>query len=58
MNLEKTTVLPINTENMTQVTPKIIIKQQLQTIKILGRYFNENLKLSNQINLEITLEKM
>ena len=58
MNLEKTTVLPINTENMTQVTPKITIKQQLQTIKILGRYFNENLKLSNQINLEITLEKM
>lgn len=42
MNLEKTTVLPINTENMTQVTPKITIKQQLQTIKILGRYFNEN----------------
>ena len=58
MNLEKTTVLPINTENMTQVTPKITIKQQLHTIKILGRYFNENLKLSNQINLEIILEKM
>ena len=43
---------------MTQVTPKITMKQQLQTIKILGRYFNENLKLSKQINLEIILEKM
>ena len=42
INFEKTTVFPINTENTEQlqkVTPKITIKKQFETIKILGIYF-------------------
>lgn len=38
--------------------PIIIIKEQLETTKILGIYFNENLKHANQINWHTTLEKM
>ena len=38
--------------------PIIIIKEQLETTKILGIYFNENLKHTNQINWHTTLEKM
>ena len=59
INLEKTTVLPINTENTEQlqkITPKI--KKQFETIKILGIYFNENLKNVSQINWDNILEKM
>ena len=61
INLEKTTVLPINTENTEQlqkITPKITIKKQFETIKILGIYFNENLKNVSQINWDNILEKM
>ena len=60
INLEKTTVLPINTEDTAQIknnTPKITIKEQFQTIKILGIHFNENLKHANEMNWEITLKK-
>lgn len=38
--------------------PIIIIKEQLETTKFLGIYFNENLKHANQINWHTTLEKM
>ena len=61
INLEKTTVLPINTENTSQTqnkTPKTKIKERLDTTKILGVYFHENLKTANKMNCNITLEKM
>ena len=61
INFEKPTVLPINTENTEQlqeITPKITIKKQFETIKILGIYFNENLKNVSQINWDNILEKM
>ena len=60
INLEKITVLPINTEDTAQIksnTPKITIKEQFQTIKILGIHFNKNLKHANEMNWEITLKK-
>ena len=49
MNLEKTTVLPINTENTEQlqkITPKITNKKQFETIKILGIYYINHTKTS------------
>ena len=42
INLEKTTVFPINTENTEQlqkITPKITIKKQFKTINTLRIYF-------------------
>ena len=60
INLEKTTALPINTENTAQIknnTPKITIKEQFQTIKVRRIHFNENLKHANEMNREITLKK-
>ena len=65
INLEKTTVLPINTDNTKQIqeiTPNplipITIKEQFQTTKILGIYFNEELKNATQINWDNIIEKM
>ena len=53
INLEKTTVIPINTENTKQIqeiTPPITVKEQFETTKILGIYFNEDLKNATQVN--------
>ena len=61
INLEKTTVLPINTENTSQIQNKphrITIKERLDTLKMLGIHFHENLKTANKMNSNITLEKM
>ena len=61
IKLEKTTVLPINTDNTKQtqeITPPITVKEQFQTTKILGIYFNEDLKNASQINWDNIIEKM
>ena len=60
INLEKT-VLPINTDNTKQIqeiTPSVAVKEQFETTKILGIYFNEDLKNASQINWHNTIEKM
>ena len=54
-------MLPFNIDHIDpikNITPKITINEQLQTTKILGIYFNKNLKNANQINWDNTLEKM
>ena len=58
ISFEKTAVLPINTENITNLPNEITIKEQYETIKILGIYFNEHLQHGNQINSKIMLDKM
>ena len=60
INLEKTTVLPINTNiNITiNLTTEITIKEQNETTKILGIYFNEDLQYANNINWQKTIDKM
>ena len=57
-NLEKTTVLHINTDNTSNVPKQIRTNEQFETIKILRILFNEDLHYANQINMEIILEKM
>lgn len=58
INLEKTTVLPINTDYTINIPNEISIKQQHETIKILRIYFNEDLKYVSQVNWEVIMEKM
>ena len=61
INLEKTTVLPINTDNtkqIQQIIPPITVREQYETTKILGIYFNEDLKNANHINWDNIMEKM
>ena len=61
INLEKTTILPINTDQTEQIqktNPKITMKEQFETIKILGIYYDESLKNASSINWDNTLEKM
>ena len=50
INLEKTTVLPINTDITTELPTEITIKDQNKNIKILGIYFNEDLQYANNMN--------
>ena len=53
INLEETTVLPINTDNTKQIqeiTPPVTVKEQFETIKILGIYFNEDLTNASHVN--------
>ena len=52
------TVLPINTNITTNLPTEITIKDQNETIKILGIYFNEDLQYANNINWQITIDKM
>ena len=58
INFEKTTVIPINTDNISNLPKQITIKEQFATIKILGILFNEDLHYANQINWENISEKM
>ena len=61
INLEKTTVLPINTDNTKQIqeiTPPITVKEQFETTKILGIYFSEDLKNASHVNWDNVIEKM
>ena len=54
-------MLPINTENTSEIQTKtqgITIKERLDTLKILGIHFHENLKTANKMKWNITLEKM
>ena len=54
-------MLPINTDNTKQIqeiTPSVAVKEQFETTKILGIYFNEDLKNASQINWHNTIEKM
>ena len=58
INLEKTTVLPINTDITTNVPTEITKKDQNENIKILGIYFSKHLQYANNINWQITIDKM
>ena len=58
INLQKTVVLPINSDNISNLPKDITIKEKLETIKILGIYFNEDLHYANKINWGNILEKM
>ena len=61
INLEKTTILPINTDNtlyLKQELPNTLIKEQHQIIKILGILFFEDLKEANMTNWQKVLEKI
>ena len=49
INFEKTTVIPINMDNTSNLPKQITIKEQFETIKILGILFNEDLHYANQI---------
>ena len=57
INLEKTTVLPINIDDVINSSKQITIKEQFETIKILGIYLNEDLQYAKKINWENILEK-
>lgn len=59
INPEKTIVLPINTDKteIQKIKPKITIKHQFETIKILGIYYNESLKNAYLINWDNAVEK-
>ena len=53
INLEKSTVLPINTnetQTLKQTLPTLKIKQQYQTIEVLGITFCKGLKQSTETN--------
>ena len=53
INLEKTTVLPTyidNTKQIQEITPPKTVKEQFETTKILGIYFNEDLKNACHVN--------
>ena len=50
INFEKTTVIPINMDNTSNLPKQITIKKQFETIKILGILFNKDLHYANQIN--------
>ena len=61
INLEKATILPINTNNTTylqQQLPNITIKEQHKTIKILGILFSKNLEVAIKLNCQKVLEKI
>ena len=53
INLEQTTVLPTyidNTKQIQEITPPKTVKEQFETTKILGIYFNEDLKNACHVN--------
>ena len=50
INLEKTTMLPINIYNVTNLLKEITTKEQFETTKTLGIYFIEDLHYANKIN--------
>ena len=61
INLEKATILPINTNNTTylqQQLPNITIKEQHKTIKILGILFSKDLEVAIKLNCQKVLEKI
>ena len=57
-NYKKKTVLPINTNQTSNLPQQIKIKQRYETIKILGIQFNENLQLANSQNWTKIIEKI
>ena len=60
INLEKATILPINTNNTTylqQQLPNITIKEQHKTIKILGILFSKDLEVAIKLNCQKVLKK-
>ena len=58
VNYEKTTVLPINTDEITNLPQKVKIKQRYETVKILGIQFNENLQVAYTQNWTKIIEKI
>ena len=58
INLQKTTLLPINTDITTNLPTGITIKDQNENIKILAIDFNEDLQYANNINWQIRIDKM
>ena len=60
MNLDKTTILPIHTDQtsyLQEKVPNITIKEQYENIKILGLIFCEDLKEAIRLNWLQTLQK-
>ena len=51
-------MLPINTDNTSNLPKQITIKEQFETIKILRILFNKDLYYAKQITWEIILAKM
>ena len=61
VNQEKTKILPINTDNtnfLQQTLPSLTIKDQYDTINILGMTFCEGIKQTCLLNWQIILQKM
>ena len=58
INYEKTTVLPINTMESTNLPKEIKIKQRYQTVKILGIQYNENLQEAHRQNWTNIIQKI
>ena len=58
INCEKTTVLPINTTECTNLPKEIKIKQRYQSIKILGIQYNENLQEAHRQNWINIIQKI
>lgn len=58
INFAKTTLLPLNTDIITNLPKEITIKEQYKTVKILEIFYNEDLKQANKLNWEITIDKM
>ena len=58
INCEKTTVLPINTTECTNLPKEIKIKQRYQSIKILGIQYNENLQEAHRQNWTNIIQKI
>ena len=58
INHEKTTVLLINTDQISKLPKQIQIKQRYETTKILGIQFNEDLQLANSLNWTKIIEKI
>ena len=50
------TVIPTNTEITTNLPNEITIKEENETIKMLGIYFNEDLQHANELNYEIMIK--
>ena len=54
---EKTTVLPINTTECTNLPKEVKIKQRYQFVKILGTQYNENLQEAHRQNWTNIIQK-
>lgn len=56
--MKKKTVSPINTDITNRLPKEIKMKHKNESSKILGICFNENMQYANNLNWEITVDKM